>query len=154
MLFPRKTLFTAATAGMIAALAGPAPAQDLLWHDPAQLLALAGAPRDSGSQGLRLLSHGEDVVAVRVWYPPNTDIAPHPHPAGKVALVTVVAGAIELGLGDSFDADKLKPVPAGSTIVLRADDPQHFGRTGPDGVQLLLIAAPTGSIAAELTAGN
>ena len=131
-------------------LALPAAAQELLWHSPEKALELAGAPRASGSNGLRLLNHDDAVVAVRVWYPPDTEIAPHPHPAGKVALVTVLAGEIELGLGDEYDAGKLTAVPVGATVVLRADDPQHFGRTGPGGVQLLLVAAPAGSIAPDL----
>ena len=132
----------------------PAAAQELLWHTPEKTLELSGEPRASGSNGLRLLNHDDAVVAVRVWYPPDTEIAPHPHPAGKVALVTVLSGEIELGLGDEYDAAGLKAVPVGSTVVLRADDPQHFGRTGPSGVQLLLVAAPEGAIAPALLAAD
>lgn len=143
-----------AAAALGAALSLPAAAQELLWHSPEAALELSGAPRESGSNGLRLLNHGDEVVAVRVWYPPDTEIAPHPHPAGKVALVTVLAGEIELGLGDAYDAGRLTPVPVGATVVLRADDPQHFGRTGPSGVQLLLVAAPAGAIAPALLAAE
>lgn len=145
-------LLVAAVLG--AALSLPAAAQDLLWHAPEKALELSGAPGGSGSNALRLLNHGDEVVAVRVWYPPNTEIAPHPHPAGKAALVTVLAGEIELGLGDAYDAGRLTPVPVGATVVLRAGDPQHFGRTGPGGVELLLVAAPTEAIAPALLAAD
>ena len=144
----------ACAVALAVSLAAPAAAQELLWHSPEATLDLAGDPRPSGSHGLRLLNHDDAVVAVRVWYPPDTEIAPHPHPAGKVALVTVLSGEIELGLGDAYDAGGLKAVPVGSTVVLRADDPQHFGRTGPSGVELLLVAAPAGAIAPALLAAE
>ena len=137
-----------------AALAAPAMAQDLIRHSPEATLELSGPPRASGSNGFRLVSHDDAVVAVRSWYPANTELAPHPHPAGKVAVITVLAGQIELGLGDEFDAAKLKAVPVGTTVVLRADDPQHFGRTGPEGAQLLILAAPESSVAPGLLAGR
>lgn len=132
----------------------PAAAQELLWHTPEKVLELAGEPGASGSRALRLLNHDDAVVAVRVWYPADTELAPHAHPAGKVALVTVLSGEVELGLGDEYDAGRLKPVPVGSTVVLRADDPRHFGRTGPGGVELLLVAAPAAAIAPALLAGD
>ena len=66
--------------------------------------------------------------------------------------MAVLSGSIELGLGDEYDAGKLKAVPVGSTVVLRADDPRHFGRTGPGGVQLLLVAAPAEAVAPALLA--
>jgi len=128
----------------------PAAAQDLQVLQPQALEELAGAPGATGSRGLRLLSHEDAVVAVRVWYPPNTEIAPNPNPAGKVALVTVLSGEIELGLGDEYDASKLQPVPVGSLVVLREGDPQHFGRTGPGGVELLLVAGPAGAVSTSV----
>ncbi|RIK83454.1 MAG: hypothetical protein DCC69_14160 [Hyphomicrobiales bacterium] len=152
MSSPINRACAAAVVALGASLAPPAVAQELLWHAPEAVLELAGEPRPDGSQGLRLLNHDDAVVAVRVWYPPDTQIAPHPHPAGKVALVTVLSGEIELGLGDEYDAGKLKAVPVGSTVVLRADDPRHFGRTGPGGVQLLLVAAPAEAVAPALLA--
>ena len=137
-----------------AALSAPAAAQDLLMHTPEAVLDLSGEPRPTGSRGLRLLNHADEVVAVHVWYPPDTEIAPHPHPAGKVALVAVLSGSIELGLGDEYDAGKLQAVPPGGVVVLRADDPQHFGRTGPEGVQLLLVAGPAEAVTPALLAAD
>ncbi len=135
-----------------AVLSFPAVAQELLVHSSETVLELSGEPRPTGSRGLRLFNHEDAVVAVHVWYPPDTEIAPHPHPAGKVALVTVLSGSIELGLGDEYDAGKLQTIPAGGVVVLRADDPQHFGRTGPEGVQLLLVAGPTEAVTPSLLA--
>ena len=125
-----------------ASLTMPATAQELLWHTPEKVLELTGEPSASGSRALRLLDHDDAVVAVRVWYPADTELAPHAHPAGKVALVP---GEVELGLDDEYDAGRLKPVPVGGTA--RADDPRHFGRTGLGGVELLPMAAPAAAIA-------
>ena len=144
----------ALAAALGVALPLPAAAQELLMHSSEAVLALSGEPRPTGSKGLRLLNHGGEVVAVHVWYPPDTEIAPHPHPAGKVALVTVLSGSIELGLGDEYDAGKLQAVPAGGVVVLRADDPQHFGRTGPEGVQLLLVAGPAEAVTPSLVTAD
>jgi hypothetical protein len=139
---------------LAAALTVPALGEDLLWHSPDATLELAGEPRPTGSRGLRLINHDDAVIAVRSWYPANTDLAPHPHPAGKVAVITVLTGEIALGLGDTFDEAALKPVPVGTTVVLRAGDPQHFGRTGPEGAQLLILAAPEGSVTSSLLASE
>lgn len=145
-----KRVALAAATVVAGSLVLPAAAQDLQVLQPQAVAELASAPGATGSRGLRLLSHEDAVVAVRVWYPPNTEIAPHPHPAGKVALVTVLSGEIELGLGDQYDAGKLRPVPVGGLVVLRADDPQHFGRTGPDGAELLLVAGPAGAVSTSV----
>jgi len=142
---------------MSAALAGglalPAAAQELHWLSPEAVLELPGSTGDDQVTRRPLLRHDDAVIAARASVPPNADIPPHPHPAGKVALVTVLSGEIELGLGDAFEAGKLRRIPVGGVIVLRADGPQHFARTGPDGAELLIVAAPAEAITAEILAG-
>ena len=48
----------------------------------------------------------------RIKFPANYKIAPHWHPA--IERVTVLAGTIHLGVGDTFDQSKAKALPAGS----------------------------------------
>ena len=130
-----------------AAIALPAAAQELHWLAPEAVLELPGATGDDGITRRPLLRHEDAVIAARASLPPDSEVPPHPHPAGKVALVTVLSGEIELALGDEYDAGRLQTVPAGSLIVFRADDPQHFARTGPNGAELLIVAGPAEAIA-------
>jgi quercetin dioxygenase-like cupin family protein len=48
----------------------------------------------------------------RVKVPDGYRIPVHTHP--KPERVTVIAGTFYIGMGDKFDADKAKPMPAGS----------------------------------------
>ena len=131
-------------------IAAPAAAQDLLWHAPEAVLELPGATDGDGITRRPLLRHEDAVIAARASVPPNSEVQPHAHPAGKVALVTVLSGEIELALGDEYDAARLQTVPPGSLVVFRADDPQHFARTGPNGAELLIVAAPAEAIVPEV----
>lgn len=130
-----------------AAIASPAAAQDLHWLAPEAVLALPGATDDDGVTRRPLLRHDDAVIVARASLLPNAEVPPHPHPAGKVALVTVLSGEIELALGDEYDAGRLQTVPAGSLVVFRADDPQHFAHTGPNGAELLIVAGPAEAVA-------
>lgn len=148
MSFP--CLHFVAAAALAAALAAPAAAEDLRWLSPDAFAALPGGAGEGEMAHRPLMRHDDAVIAVRVSIPANTEVPPHPHPAGKVALVTVISGEIELGLGDDFDTGKLETVPAGSLVVFGVDDPQHFARTGPSGAELLLVAGPPEAIAPEI----
>jgi len=59
----------------------------------------------------------------RVKIPSGGRVRAHIHPDTEVD--TVVAGTWYVGMGDKFDAAKLKPYPAGSFIVIPAGVP-HF----------------------------
>jgi len=48
---------------------------------------------------------------------------PHKHPEDRV--YTVISGVFYIGVGDQFDADKLKAYPPGSVIVLPGNT-HHF----------------------------
>lgn len=94
------------------------------------------------------------MVATRISLPAKTDIAPHAHPSGKVAVVTVISGDLAIGLGETFDESALKRLGAGAVIVFRDTDPLHFARTGNDPVELLLIAVPKAAISPALLGGH
>jgi quercetin dioxygenase-like cupin family protein len=63
------------------------------------------------------------LVTFRLKLPPGYKIPPHWHPADE--HVTVVSGKLLMGMGDTFDASKLKPFPAGSFLVMPAKS-THF----------------------------
>jgi quercetin dioxygenase-like cupin family protein len=137
------------TIGFAAFIATPihAQAQSLITLDTAAINALPAKTSPEKITMRSLLQPGGDVVSARVSLPANTEIAPHPHPAGKVAIVTVLSGDFKIGLGDKFDSAALKTVAPGGVIVLRDNDPKHFARTGDGPVELLLVAAPKTSVA-------
>jgi quercetin dioxygenase-like cupin family protein len=121
-------------------LAGPAAAQELRHLDAAAIAALPQKTAEDGMR-IRVLANGSGVMSMRVSVPPNADIAPHGHPPGKAALVTVLSGSIELALGERFDTTRLRRIPPGEMIVLRATDTKHYARTGAEGAELLLVTA-------------
>lgn len=144
-----KTMMTAIGLAVLLALPiGGAHAQSLITLDAAAINAVPGKTTPEKITIRPLLQPGGDVVTARVSLPANSDIAPHPHPAGKVAIVTVLSGDFKIGLGDKFDEAALKAVAPGGVIVLRDTDPKHFARTGNGPVELMLVAAPKASIAA------
>ena len=140
---------TIAAIGVATLLALPvaAQAQSLITLDAAAVEALPAKTSPEKITVRSFLQPGGDVVAARVSLPANAEIAPHPHPAGKVAIVTVLSGDFKIGLGDKFDEAGLKTVAPGGVIVFRDTDPKHFARTGNGPVELLLVAAPKGAIA-------
>lgn len=61
---------------------------------------------------------------------------------GKTAIVTVLAGDMELALGGQYDGNKLKDLSVGSVFVLKYDNAAHFAKTGPVGAKLTRVIAP------------
>lgn len=53
---------------------------------------------------------------MRLKFPAGYKVPPHSHPA--IEHVTVLSGLINFGMGDRFDADKSRPMRAGSFIVM------------------------------------
>ena len=72
----------------------------------------------------------------RVKIPTGGRVRAHTHPDTEVD--TVIAGTWYVGMGDRFDAAKLKPYPAGSFIVIPAGVP-HFV-AAPEGVVIVQIS--------------
>lgn len=145
-----KVCLLASLALIAMAANAAATAQDLITLDSKAIKALPSTTSPLKITALPLLQPGGNVVAVRVSLPANTDIAPHPHPPGKVAIVTVLSGNFKIGLGNTFSEAALNPVAPGGMIVFRDTDPQHFARTGNGPVELLLVAGPKDAVSPAL----
>jgi quercetin dioxygenase-like cupin family protein len=144
----------AAVAVSALVIASPASAQQLITFDVAAFGALPGKALPSNITARPLLQPGGDIIAMRASLPANAKIGPHPHPAGKVAIVTVLSGDFKVGLGDKFDEAGLKTVAPGGVIVFRDNDPQHYARTGNGPVELLVVAGPKAAVSPALLGGK
>ncbi|HET7331894.1 cupin domain-containing protein [Dyella sp.] len=97
-----------------------------------QVITILGNPSQSGpySQLLRVGRHAS--------------IPAHHHAGDRVA--TVLSGTWHFGYGTTFDAGKLKTLPAGSVYTEPADAP-HFAQTGDEPVTVLITGiGPTDTI--------
>lgn len=66
---------------------------------------------------------------IRVHITKGGRIAPHTHPDTR--FITVVAGELCYGFGDTFDENGCKLYPEGSTFVVPGGKPHYgFGKTG------------------------
>ena len=66
---------------------------------------------------------------VRVKVPGGVKLMPHTHPEDRI--YTVVSGVFYIGLGATFDPDKLQAFAPGSVIVLPANTPHfHWAKSG------------------------
>jgi quercetin dioxygenase-like cupin family protein len=66
---------------------------------------------------------------VRVKVPAGVRLLPHSHPEDRI--YTVMSGMFYIGLGDHFDAGKLKPYPPGSVVVLPGNTAHfHYAKSG------------------------
>lgn len=75
---------------------------------------------------------------VRVKLPGGGKLMPHRHPEDRI--YTVMSGVFYIGLGDTFDGDKVKAYPPGSVIVLPGDTPHfHWAKSGEYVTQVTAI---------------
>jgi quercetin dioxygenase-like cupin family protein len=91
---------TIVTPGTIAWTAGTGPEEGV------QVAVLEGDPSKAGP------------YTVRLNIPSGGKFLPHSH--RDVEHVTVISGTLLVGLGDVFDASKMKALPAGSYVVIPA----------------------------------
>ena len=90
---------------------GPAPPS----LPPGAMLAVVeGKPSEPGP------------FTMRLKFPAGFKVAPHSHPA--IEHLTVLSGAINFGMGDTFDAGKLMTMRTGSFIVMPVGT-THFVET-------------------------
>src|SRR6516165_1181361 len=83
----------------------------------ARLAVVVGQPAEPGP------------YCIRVKVPAGVKLMPHRHPEDRI--YTIISGVFYIGLGDRFDADKLKAYPPGSVIVLPGDTPHfHWAKSG------------------------
>lgn len=83
---------------------------------------LSGDPSKSGPYVLRL----------RI--PANTKLPPHYH--GDIENVTVISGALWVGLGDTFDASKMMELGPGSFVSIPANVHHYAMAKSPTVVQI------------------
>jgi len=89
----------------------------------AQLAVLEGDPTASSGD-----------FTVRLKMPDGYKIAPHWHP--KRENVTVISGSFRVGMGDKFEASKMKTFPAGSFAYLDPEMHHYAQASGPTVVQV------------------
>ena len=76
-----------------------------------QMAMLFGDPAKDGQYGVRLK------------FPAGAKIAPHTHPNDE--NVTVLSGALKVGLGEKFDAAKMTTLSAGGFVRLPKGTPHY-----------------------------
>jgi quercetin dioxygenase-like cupin family protein len=113
---------TIVTPDTIAWVAGTGPEQG------AQLGVLEGDPSKPGP------------YTVRLKIPAGGKFLPHSH--RDVEHVTVISGTLLVGLGDVFDASKMKALPAGSYVVI-PPGLHHFAMAQGDTVLQLHGTGPS-----------
>jgi quercetin dioxygenase-like cupin family protein len=60
----------------------------------------------------------------RVKVPAGFKMPPHMHP--NIEHVTVLSGTFHFGMGKELDETKVKPMPAGSYVIIPTDSPHYF----------------------------
>ena len=105
---------------------GPVPP---VFPPGAQLAVLHGDPAKEG------------VFVMRLSLPAGYRIAPHRHPVPE--LVTDISGTFHLGMGETEDASKAHPLPAGSFFSLTPRT-AHFASTDEATVVQISTAGPWG----------
>jgi len=98
-------------------------AEDIDWKpfaafpDTVRLAVLVGTPSAEGP------------YMIRVKVPNGVKLMPHIHPEDRV--YTVISGVFYIGLGVSFDAEKLQAYPPGTVIILPGNTPHfHWAKSG------------------------
>jgi quercetin dioxygenase-like cupin family protein len=109
---------------------------DLAWHDnPAvhglQTAVLAGDPNAPGR------------YVQRLKIPAGSTLPPHRH-ADEARMVTVLSGTLWFAFGETFDAAKLKALPAGSFFT-EPHGMAHFATAKEDVVLQIDAIGPTGT---------
>lgn len=75
---------------------------------------------------------------VRVKVPAGVKLMPHRHPEDRV--YTVLSGVSYIGLGETFEADKLMAYPPGSVVVLPGNTyHDHWAKSGEYVTQVTAI---------------
>ena len=109
----------------VSILAADTGAREIVGLTPEQVQWFTPSYYTDGRQRAQLIgdSSKPGPFVDRVKIPSGGRVRAHTHPDTEVD--TVIAGTWYVGMGDKFDAAKLKPYPAGSFIVIPAGVP-HF----------------------------
>jgi hypothetical protein len=91
--------------------------KDLKWDDvpvlPGAKVAVIEGPMDQATPFI-----------VRFQFPADYKVPAHWHPA--IEHVTVLSGALHMGIGDKLDMSKTTAMPVGSVMIIQPKTP-HFG---------------------------
>ena len=141
--YPLSLVATAAVA--VLAVPAGAPAQDAHRIVSAQEVKWGPAPPSipPGAQAAALYGDPgkEGLFSLRLKLPKGYSIPPHTHP--KPEIVTVISGAFRLGMGETADQSKAKPLPAGSFVAL-PPGMAHFAIADEETVVQLNSTGPWG----------
>jgi quercetin dioxygenase-like cupin family protein len=75
---------------------------------------------------------------IRVKVPSSVKLMPHKHPEDRI--YTVMSGVFYIGLGETFDGDKVKAYPPGSVVILPGDTAHfHWAKSGEYVTQVTAI---------------
>jgi quercetin dioxygenase-like cupin family protein len=92
----------------------------------ARLAVMVGRPSEPGP------------YTIRVKAPAGTRLMPHKHPEDRI--YTVISGVFYIGLGKTFDGNKMEAYPPGSVVVLPGDTWHfHWARSGEYVTQVTAI---------------
>ena len=92
----------------------------------ARLAIMVGHPAESGP------------YVVRVKLPAGAKLMPHRHPEDRI--YTVMSGVFYIGLGETFDGDKVRAFPPGSVVVLPGETWHfHWAKSGEYVTQVTAI---------------
>jgi len=107
---------------------------DIAWKDGppslpkgSQMSVLYGDPTKDG------------IFVMRLKFPADYKIPPHTHPTDEV--VTVVSGAVNFGMGATFDPAKTTAVSAGGVVAM-PPGMQHYVQVGQETVVQLSTRGP------------
>jgi hypothetical protein len=122
--------------------------------EPGEFNRSGGGPHQPGQERFRVL-HGEELqwrslaayppqvrlaillgdpmeagpYLIRVKVPAGVKLPPHTHPEDR--LYTVLSGVFYIGLGESFDEEKLSAHAPGTVLVLPGGQPHfHWAKSG------------------------
>jgi quercetin dioxygenase-like cupin family protein len=106
----------------VAGVASTAPANPMAGHTivPPQEIKWGPAPAvlPPGAEAAVLFGDPseEGFFVLRLKLPAGYEVAPHTHPVDEV--VTVISGTFSMGMGETADQRKARPLPAGSFFAL------------------------------------
>jgi quercetin dioxygenase-like cupin family protein len=78
-----------------------------------------------------------EYFTVRAKFPAGYKIAPHTHPAAE--RLTVLSGNLNMGMGEKFDKDATKPMPAGTYFSMPAGMAHFVYTTEETEIQLSAV---------------
>lgn len=97
-------------------------------HHPAEIVwkeAPPSLPRGAQAAVLRGDPTQPGLFTMRLKFPPGYVVMPHWHTADE--HVTVITGALLLGIGENYDAEKVERILPGSLMVMPATH-RHYAR--------------------------